>query len=50
MSINLKTYDRLRVVTTELRRLVAEGRDVELRLSPKVTLKRQEVVKALRWV
>ncbi len=50
MSINLITYDRLRVVTTELRRLVAEGRNIELRLSPKVTLTRQEVMRALRWV
>jgi len=50
MSINLITYDRLRVVTTELRRLVAEGRNIELRLSPKVTLNRQEMMKALRWI
>ena len=50
MSINLITYDRLRVLTTELRRLVSEGRNIELRLSPKVTLTRQEVMRALRWV
>ncbi len=31
--INLTTYDRLRVVTTELRRLVSEGRIVEFRVS-----------------
>ncbi len=50
MSINLITYDRLRVLTTELRRLVSEGRNIELRLSPKVILTRQEVMRALRWV
>jgi len=49
-NINLITYDRLRVVTTELRRLLSEGRVVELRLGPKVTLNRRKVVKALRWV
>ena len=49
-NINLITYDRLRVVTTELRRLVSEGRDIELRLGPNVTLNRREVRRALRWV
>jgi len=49
-NINLITYDRLRVVTTELRRLVSEGRDIELRLGRKVTLNRREVIRALRWV
>jgi hypothetical protein len=49
-NINLITYDRLRVVTTELRRLLSEGRDVELRLGPGVTLNRQGIIKVLRWV
>jgi DNA polymerase-3 subunit epsilon len=49
-NINLTTYDRLRVVTTELRRLLCEGRDIELRLGPKVTLNYREVMKVLRWV
>ncbi len=49
-NINLVTYDRLRVLTTELRRLVTEGRDIELRLGPKVTLNRLAVMRALRWV
>ena len=48
--MNLTTYDRLRVVTTELRRLVSEGRVVELRLGPGVTLSCQEIIKVLRWV
>jgi DNA polymerase-3 subunit epsilon len=49
-NINLTTYDRLRVLTTELRRLLSEDRDIELRLGPKVTLNRREVMGALQWV
>jgi hypothetical protein len=49
-NINLITYDRLRVVTTELRRLLSEGRDIELRLGPKVALNHREVKRALQWV
>ena len=49
-NIELKTYDRLRVVTTEVRRIISEGRDIELRLGPKSTLKRQQLIKVLRWV
>jgi len=49
-SIDLMTYDRLRVLTTELRRLVAEGRDIELRLRPTAMLGNSELRKVLRWV
>jgi DNA polymerase-3 subunit epsilon len=49
-NINLVIYDRLRVLTTELRRIVSDGRVIELRLSPKVTLNRREVIRVLRWV
>ena len=49
-NIDLTTYDRLRVVTTELRRLVSEGRNIELRLNPKFKLNRRDVISALRWV
>jgi DNA polymerase-3 subunit epsilon len=49
-NIDLKTYDRLRVVTTELRRIISEGRNIELRLGPQVALKRQQLLKVLRWV
>jgi len=48
--IDLMTYDRLRVLTTELRRLVAEGRNVELRLRPSAKLGNSELEKVLRWV
>jgi DNA polymerase-3 subunit epsilon len=48
--LNLITYDRLRVLTTELRRLIAENRRIELRLGPTVTLGNKELKRALRWV
>lgn len=49
-NIDLITYDRLRVVTTELRRLVSEGRDIKLRLNPGVILNRRGIAKVLQWV
>jgi hypothetical protein len=49
-NIDLITYDRLRVVTTEIRRILSEDRNIELHLGPKVTLGRPELLKALRWV
>ena len=49
-NIDLLAYDRLRVVTTELRRLISEDRKIELRLNSNVVLNRQEVMRALRWV
>ena len=48
--INLITYDRLRVLTTELRRLSSEDRRIQMRLSPTVTLDNDALKKALRWV
>ena len=49
-NIDLITYDRLRVLTTELRRLVAEDRPIELRLRPTAMLGNPELKKVLRWV
>ncbi len=49
-NIDLITYDRLRVLTTELRRLVSEGRDIKLRLSSGVILNRRRITKVLQWV
>jgi hypothetical protein len=49
-NIDLMTYDRLRVLTTELRRLIVEDRNVELALRPRVTLRNTELKKVLRWV
>jgi hypothetical protein len=47
---DLTTYERLRVVTTELRRLVAAGRNVEIRLRPNATLSRKQLARMLPWV
>jgi DNA polymerase-3 subunit epsilon len=47
---DLTTYERLRVVTTELRRLVAAGREVEIRLRPNATLSRRQLARMLPWV
>ena len=49
-NIDLVTYDRLRVITTEIRRILSEDRNMELHLGPQVTLGRLELLKALRWV
>ena len=49
-NVDLITYDRLRVFTTEIRRIIAEGRQIKLRLGPKVSLGRSELIKALKWV
>jgi DNA polymerase III subunit epsilon len=49
-NLDLMTYDRLRVATTEMRRLIAEGRRIELRLGPKVTIACRHLKKALQWV
>ncbi|MCJ8502021.1 hypothetical protein [Desulfatitalea alkaliphila] len=49
-NIDLAAYDRMRVVTTELRRVVGKGRNVQLRLGPKVSLASLGLQKALRWV
>ena len=48
--LDLITYDRLRVLTTELRRLMAENRRMKLRLGPTVILGNNQLKKALRWV
>jgi len=47
---DIMTFDRIRVVTTELRRLVSENRMIELRLNPAVTLNRNGLKKMLGWV
>jgi DNA polymerase-3 subunit epsilon len=47
---DLTTYERLRVVTTEMRRLVAEGRKVEIRLRPHAILSRRQLTRVLPWV
>jgi len=49
-TFDLTTYERLRVLSTELRRLVAEGRQMEIRLNPNAVLSRKHLAKILPWV
>jgi DNA polymerase-3 subunit epsilon len=49
-SFDVDTYDRLRIVTTELRRLISENRDVRICLKPRVVLRRPQLRGLLRWV
>ena len=48
--IDLTTYDRLRVVTTELRRLLSEDRSVEIVLRPGVCLPSARLSRLLQWI
>ncbi len=49
-AFDVATFDRLRVLTTELRRLAAEASTVELRLGPQARLSRRRLQAVLRWV
>jgi hypothetical protein len=49
-AFDVATFDRLRVLTTELRRLAAEAPTVELRLGPQARLSRRRLQAVLRWV
>ncbi len=51
-SFNIATYDRLRVLTTELRRLVASSTDrkVQLCLGPNIILQQPQLRKLFRWL
>lgn len=49
-NLDLVTYDRLRVVTTEMRRLISEERRLELRPGLKSILRYEELSRALKWV
>jgi DNA polymerase-3 subunit epsilon len=49
-TFNVTRYERLRIVTTELRRLVGEGRKIELRLNPTSILSGRQLAKLLPWV
>jgi len=49
-SFDVAAFDRLRVLTTELRSLVDGAGDVELRLGPYARLSRKRARAVLRWV
>lgn len=44
------TYDRMRVLTTEIRRLIDEEQTVSLCLHPDVILQNQQLQKMLKWL
>lgn len=44
------TYDRMRILTTEIRRILEEKRAVQLQLGPKFLLKSYQVKEILKWV
>jgi DNA polymerase-3 subunit epsilon len=49
-NLDLLVYDRMRVVTTEIRRLIQEEYVVELHLHPDVCLRNEQLKKMLQWV
>jgi DNA polymerase-3 subunit epsilon len=51
-NFDLITYDRMRVLTTELRRLISyeTDRNIELRLSPTAVLGYQQLRNVLQWI
>lgn len=49
-NFDLFVFDRMRVTTTEIRRLIQEGRTIELHLHPDVCLRNEQLKRMLRWV
>jgi DNA polymerase III epsilon subunit-like protein len=49
-NFDIATYDRMRIVTTEIRRILQEGRDIELSFHRKHTLDKDQLEKILKWV
>ncbi|MCX4243044.1 3'-5' exonuclease [Paraliomyxa miuraensis] len=50
LQIDAATFDRLRTLTTEVRRVAADGRIVELVLGPRRRLRGDRLQRALAWV
>jgi len=49
-NFDIAAYDRMRIVTTEMRRIVLECQDIELCFHPGAILRSTELEKILRWV
>jgi DNA polymerase-3 subunit epsilon len=47
---DLMTYDRMRVLLSEMRRIIAEGRQIQVRLNPRVTLHGDVLRGVLAWL
>lgn len=44
------TYDRMRILTTEIRRILEDKRTVQIQLGPKLVLKSDQLNEILKWV
>jgi hypothetical protein len=49
-AFDVAAYDRLRILTTELRRLVKAEREISVRLAPDVVLDRAALARRLFWI
>lgn len=49
-SFDIATYDRMRIVTTEMRRIIQEDREIELCFHPGNVLNKEQLEKILKWV
>lgn len=49
-AFDLLTHDRLRVLTSELRRVASAGQDVQIRYGPGVPLEGERLRRALGWI
>ena len=47
---DVKTWDRMRVLNTEIRRLAGLGNWINLRLSPSVVLEKTQLEKLFKWI
>jgi DNA polymerase III subunit epsilon len=47
---DITVFDRIRVLSTELRRLICEGRFVQLRVGPRFILSNDDLKKAFYWI
>jgi len=49
-NMDLRAFDRMRVLTTELKRLSAEKRGLEVCFGPQIILKDEQLQRILKWV
>jgi len=49
-SFDLMNFDRMRVVTTEIKKVVSEKRRIALRFSPQNILDGKSLVKVYKWI
>ena len=49
-NFDLFTYDRMRILTTEIKRILEDNRNVTLYLGPNLNLKNEQLRKVLKWV